>query len=113
MDEDFSLVQPFDLITKDVFELRRMIKEKKKNVHKAQEKELSRERDPPRKQVNEREKQVMRKERSKDLEGAEAKLVQNPQGNQSDREMGVDKDDKKNSTNEESHISNGKGYMLI
>lgn len=71
MDEDFSLVQPFDLITKDVFELRRMIKEKKKNVHKAQEKELSRERDPPRKQVNEREKQVMRKERSKDLEGAE------------------------------------------
>lgn len=43
MDEDFSFLQPLDLITKDVNELQKIIKEKKKNREEARGKELDRE----------------------------------------------------------------------
>ncbi|CAA2986253.1 WD40 repeat-containing HOS15-like [Olea europaea subsp. europaea] len=43
VDEDFSFLQPLDLITKDVNELQKIIKEKKKNREEARGKELDRE----------------------------------------------------------------------
>ncbi|KAD4585694.1 hypothetical protein E3N88_23295 [Mikania micrantha] len=41
IDEDFSFIQPIDLITKNVYELQQMIKEKKQNAHKAKKREKS------------------------------------------------------------------------
>ncbi|KAL3505093.1 hypothetical protein ACH5RR_034934 [Cinchona calisaya] len=43
MDEDFQFLQPLDLITKDVHELQKMIKEKKENLHR--DKPMGKERD--------------------------------------------------------------------
>ncbi|PWA53942.1 G-protein beta WD-40 repeat-containing protein [Artemisia annua] len=39
IDEDFSFIQPIDLITKDVYELQQMIKEKKQSLQKAKNRE--------------------------------------------------------------------------
>ncbi|KAI3773740.1 hypothetical protein L1987_48271 [Smallanthus sonchifolius] len=39
IDEDFSFIQPIDLITKNVYELQQMINEKKQNVKKAKNRE--------------------------------------------------------------------------
>ncbi|KAL2499623.1 WD-40 repeat family protein [Abeliophyllum distichum] len=43
VDEDFSFLQPLDVITKDVNELQKIIKDKKKNQQEARGKELDRE----------------------------------------------------------------------
>ncbi|MFS7910271.1 putative transcription factor WD40-like family [Helianthus anomalus] len=42
VDEDFSFIQPIDLITKNVYELQQMIKEKKLNVQKTKNREKNR-----------------------------------------------------------------------
>ncbi|KAJ0804706.1 putative transcription factor WD40-like family [Helianthus annuus] len=42
VDEDFSFIQPIDLITKNVYELQQMIKEKKQNVQKTKNREKNR-----------------------------------------------------------------------
>ena len=43
IDEDFSFIQPIDLITKDVNELRRMVREKRRSSRKDREKESEKE----------------------------------------------------------------------
>ncbi|KAJ9560139.1 hypothetical protein OSB04_005299 [Centaurea solstitialis] len=43
IDEDFSFIQPIDLITKDVYELQRMIKEKKESLQKTKHREKNKE----------------------------------------------------------------------
>lgn len=43
IDEDFSFIQPIDLITKDVYELQKMIKEKKENLQKTKHREKNKE----------------------------------------------------------------------
>ncbi|CAM8986636.1 hypothetical protein QQ045_006216 [Rhodiola kirilowii] len=42
VDEDFLFLQPLDIITKNVEELRQIIKEKKKNLQKEKEREKER-----------------------------------------------------------------------
>ncbi|KAL8261101.1 hypothetical protein R6Q59_025150 [Mikania micrantha] len=42
IDEDFSFIQPIDLITKNVYELQQMIKEKKQNLQKTKNREKNR-----------------------------------------------------------------------
>ncbi|XP_076914660.1 WD40 repeat-containing protein HOS15-like [Bidens hawaiensis] len=42
IDEDFSFIQPIDLITKDVYELQQMIKEKKQTAQKSKNREKNR-----------------------------------------------------------------------
>lgn len=43
IDEDFSFIQPIDLITKDVYELQKMIKEKKESLQKTKNREKNKE----------------------------------------------------------------------
>ncbi|KAJ0785688.1 putative transcription factor WD40-like family [Helianthus annuus] len=78
VDEDFSFIQPIDLITKNVYELQQMIKEKKQNVQKTKnrdnrehEQEHSREKDKEhfREKEIEREKERLHvREREKKVE---------------------------------------------
>ncbi|KAI5684494.1 hypothetical protein M9H77_05722 [Catharanthus roseus] len=112
-DEDFSFLQPLDLITKDVSELQRTIKEKRKNERKARDKELIRDPEPARGTGNDGDKQVIGKECEKDLERTEDKPIEKEQGDHSDREMDTDREDKKNYGNEENGISQGPDPMEI
>ncbi|MCD7470778.1 hypothetical protein HAX54_010888 [Datura stramonium] len=72
-DEDFQFLQPLDLITKDVYELKKIIKEKKEKLQKDKprrkdkantDRERDREREPARER--EKEKQQKEKERERD-----------------------------------------------
>ncbi|KAI7726008.1 hypothetical protein M8C21_006510 [Ambrosia artemisiifolia] len=76
IDEDFSFIQPIDLITKNVYELQQMINEKKQNAQKAknreknkgnreQEQEHSREKD---KETSREKEKEHAKEREKEIE---------------------------------------------
>ncbi|XP_044503972.1 WD40 repeat-containing protein HOS15-like isoform X2 [Mangifera indica] len=70
MDEDISFLQPLDLITKNVCELRQMVKEKKKNVpgNKDKEKDVDREHEGERSRAKEKEKHDKDKEREREKE---------------------------------------------
>ncbi|KAK8716642.1 hypothetical protein V6N13_043947 [Hibiscus sabdariffa] len=74
MDEDFSFLQPLDIITKDVNQLRQMIKEKRKNIQKdrnkdkEKDKEVERENEGERGRVREKVRHEKEKEREKERE---------------------------------------------
>lgn len=70
VDEDFSFLQPLDLITKDVSELRQIIKEKRKSIHKDRDKdkELDKEHEGERVRLRERDRQEREREREKEHE---------------------------------------------
>lgn len=55
LDEDFSLLQPLDLITKDVHELRQIISERRKKLHKERSKELEKEHEAERGRARDKE----------------------------------------------------------
>lgn len=110
MDEDFSFLQPLDLITKDVCELRQMVKEKKKNVpgDKDKEKEVDREHEGERSRAKEKEKHDKEKERERDKEkidkGKEReKLLED----HTDQEMLTNQEDKVNEKPEENGVPKG------
>nr|XP_043636512.1 WD40 repeat-containing protein HOS15 isoform X2 [Erigeron canadensis] len=72
MDEDFSFIQPIDLITKDVYELQQMIKEKKQGLQKGKSREKNKEnstsaREHEQELAREREKELA-KEREREIE---------------------------------------------
>ncbi|XP_060173389.1 WD40 repeat-containing protein HOS15-like isoform X1 [Lycium barbarum] len=78
MDEDFQFLQPLDLITKDVYELQKIIKEKKEKLQKDKPRRKDKanadhERDHERESAREREKekQQKQKERERDRERSE------------------------------------------
>lgn len=76
MDEDFQLLQPLDLITKDVDELQKIIKEKKENLIREQprgkEKDaVENDREHEREPSKEREKEKQQKEKDRDRERTE------------------------------------------
>ncbi|CAI0406241.1 unnamed protein product [Linum tenue] len=83
-DEDFSLLQPLDLITKDVRELRQMIKERKKSLQK--ERETEREKEKEKEKEKEREKD---KETEKEHERERARIREKER---QEREKEVEKD---------------------
>ncbi|XXG57012.1 hypothetical protein AAC387_Pa03g4282 [Persea americana] len=97
VDDDFSFLQPLDLITKDVYELRQIIKEKKENIQKEREKnkekDMECDREPERERGREKErerqeKEKERQERDKEREKDRGKL-------EKDRERGKEKDKEK------------------
>ncbi|KAA8522626.1 hypothetical protein F0562_013013 [Nyssa sinensis] len=114
VDEDFSFLQPLDLITKDVYELRQMIKEKKKNQQKCREKEVDREREGECGRARERESQDREKEREKDRERTEKDKEREKQHeDHNDREMFMVQEDMVNGKHEENGISGGPEPMDI
>ncbi|CAL5366831.1 unnamed protein product [Camellia sinensis] len=116
MDEDFSFLQPLDLITKDVYALQQMIKDKKKSQQKDMDKEFDREHDEgERKHVREREKHDREKEREKDKERTEKDKEKKKQHEgHTLREMVTDQEDKVDVIkHEENGISGGSEPMDI
>ncbi|TQE12152.1 hypothetical protein C1H46_002222 [Malus baccata] len=116
LDEDFSFLQPLDLITKDVNQLRQMITEKRKNSQmdkdkdkehesyqkKDKDKELEKEHDGERARVREKE----RKEREKDFEKDRERIEKNKERekqreDRNDRDVVRDQEDKVNVRHEE------------
>ncbi|KAM0975815.1 hypothetical protein FF1_018817 [Malus domestica] len=123
LDEDFSFLQPLDLITKDVNQLRQMITEKRKNSQmdkdkdkehesyqkKDKDKELEKEHDGERARVREKE----RKEREKDFEKDRERIEKNKERekqreDRNDRDVVRDQEDKVNVRHEENGASGGR-----
>ncbi|MFS7951724.1 putative transcription factor WD40-like family [Helianthus anomalus] len=68
IDEDFSFIQPIDLITKNVYELQQMINEKKQNAQKAKTREKNKgNREPEQEHSREKDKESSR-EKEKEIE---------------------------------------------
>ncbi|XP_070672148.1 WD40 repeat-containing protein HOS15 isoform X2 [Malus domestica] len=120
LDEDFSFLQPLDLITKDVNQLGQMIKEKRKNAQKDKykdkehesyekkdkDKEHEKEHEGERAQVREKE----RKEREKDFEKDRERIEKNKEREKqledhNDRDVVRDQEDKVNVKHEENGAS--------
>ncbi|XWS33545.1 hypothetical protein CRYUN_Cryun22dG0092200 [Craigia yunnanensis] len=108
MDEDFSFLQPLDIITKDVNQLRQMIKEKRKNIQKDRDKdrdkdkEVDPEHEGERGRVREKERQEREKERENEREKSESnkereKLPEELAG----RDMIMDQEDKEDAVKHE------------
>ncbi|GMI98028.1 high expression of osmotically responsive genes 15, OLIGOCELLULA1 [Hibiscus trionum] len=95
MDEDFSFLQPLDIITKDVNQLRQMIKEKRKNIQKDKDKEVDREREGERARVREKERHEKEREREKEREEAESNKEREKQPEElADGAMVIDQEEK-------------------
>ncbi|KAE7999670.1 hypothetical protein FH972_004076 [Carpinus fangiana] len=103
LDEDFSFLQPLDLITKDVYELRQIIKEKRKNLQKDgdkdkdKDKELDLEHEGERRRIRDKERHEREKEREKekDKERTEKDMEREKQPeDHTDREMVTDQEEK-------------------
>ncbi|CAL9002210.1 unnamed protein product [Prunus brigantina] len=117
LDEDFSLINPLDLITKDLYQLRQMIKEKRKNLQKdrdkdkehesyKKDKELEKEHEGERARVKENERQEREKEFEKDRERIEKNKEQEKQHeDHNDRDMVTDQEEKINVKHEENGAS--------
>ncbi|OMO56545.1 hypothetical protein CCACVL1_26457 [Corchorus capsularis] len=110
MDEDFSFLQPLDIITKDVNQLRQMIKEKRKNIQKdrdkdkdkEKDKEYDREHEGERVRVREKERHEKEREREKDKEKAERDKEREKQPEElADRDMPMDQEDRDTVKHEE------------
>ncbi|AES94615.2 putative transcription factor WD40-like family [Medicago truncatula] len=101
-DEDFSFLQPLDLITKDVHELKKMVNERRRKRQRGKTKESEKEHDGDRGLTREKERQEREKEREKDKENLENHKEQELQNeNQISREMVSDQEDKINGTKKE------------
>ncbi|CAI9111350.1 OLC1v1011559C2 [Oldenlandia corymbosa var. corymbosa] len=110
VDEEFSFLQPMDLITKDVNELRRIVRERrKKEVKNAKEKEVNKEHEGARGLVKEREKQVRKREREKVAE----KFEEKPKEKEQIKMVDPNHEDQRNVRQEEVRISGGAEPMEI
>uniref|UniRef100_A0A5B6YHJ6 Putative F-box-like/WD repeat-containing protein TBL1XR1 isoform X1 n=1 Tax=Davidia involucrata TaxID=16924 RepID=A0A5B6YHJ6_DAVIN len=88
MDEDFSFLQPLDLITKDVYELQKIIKEKKENLQKDRHREKNKDSNGfdqahEREHAREREKERQQREKERERERMD---------NDKEQEKGKDKE---------------------
>ncbi|XP_059456618.1 WD40 repeat-containing protein HOS15 isoform X1 [Corylus avellana] len=120
LDEDFSFLQPLDLITKDVYELRQIIKEKRKNLQKDgdkdKDKELDLEHEGERRRIRDKERHEREKEREKekDKERAEKDMEREKQPeDHTDREMVTDQEDKVNLKHKDNGVFVGPEPMDI
>lgn len=86
-DDDFSFIQPLDLITKDACELQRIIKEKKENLHK--DRFEANEKNTESKQDNEQEHAQAREE---EKQGRENEQEHDKEMSNKDREQETVKD---------------------
>ncbi|PSS36049.1 F-box-like/WD repeat-containing protein [Actinidia chinensis var. chinensis] len=114
MDEDFSFLHPSDLITKDVYELRQIIKERKKNQQKGRDKEFDGEHEGELNQAKVRERHHREKDREKDRVKTEKDKVREKQHeDQTDREMVTDEAYKVKVRHDENGIHGGTEPMDI
>lgn len=116
MDEDFSFLQPLDLITKDVYELRQIVKEKRKSLHRERDKdkELDREQEGECVRVRDKERHEREKECEKDKDRAEKdKEKEKPQEEQPEREMVTDQEDKVDVKQEDNGVCGGKFVVFL
>ncbi|KAK9949058.1 hypothetical protein M0R45_004603 [Rubus argutus] len=114
VDEDFSLLQPLDLIQNDVYQLRQIIKDRRKNLQKDRDKdkELEKEREGERTRVREKE----RLEREKEFEKSRERVEKNKEVEKSkeqekhhedpnDRDRATEQEEKVNVKHEENGAS--------
>lgn len=117
MDEDFSFLQPMDLITKDVCELRQMVKEKKKNLNGDRDKEndVDRGHEIEHGRVKEKERLDREKECERDKERVEnEKEPEKQHESHPDKEMLTVQEEKVNSKPEENGVLQGeKGFLIF
>ncbi|XP_062154641.1 WD40 repeat-containing protein HOS15 isoform X2 [Alnus glutinosa] len=118
LDEDFSFLQPLDLITKDVYELRQIIKEKRKNLQKDgdrdKDKELDRDHEGERGRIRDKERHDREKEREKDKERTEKDKGREKQHeDHTDREKVTDQEDKVNVKHKDNGVFGGPEPMDI
>lgn len=94
-----------DLITKDVSELRLILRERRKNLQKEKDKEVEKEPEVERGRPKEKEKHEREKEREKD------KPREKPAEDLADREMIIDQEEK--AKPEENGVSGGENIFLL
>ncbi|CAL0314387.1 unnamed protein product [Lupinus luteus] len=114
LDEDFSFLQPVDLITKDMHELRKMINERRKKAQKDRDKESGKEHGGERVRVREKERHEKDKECEKDRAKVENRKEQEQSpGNQINRQMVIDQEDNATVNHEENGAFGGPEPMDI
>ncbi|KAI4315018.1 hypothetical protein L6164_027869 [Bauhinia variegata] len=111
LDEDFSFLQPLDLITKDVHELRQMINERRKKLQKDRNEDSRKENEGEHARARE-------KEREKECENDREKVENDKEReqhheNHTDREMVIDQEDKVAVKHEENGALGGPEPMDI
>jgi hypothetical protein len=108
-DEDFSFLQPLDLITKDVHELKKMINERRRKLQKGKNKESEKEHEGDRGRVREKERHEKEKESEKDKDKVENHKEQELHNeNQISRDMVSDQEDKVNGAKKEDKVNGAK-----
>ncbi|OVA15925.1 WD40 repeat [Macleaya cordata] len=121
-DDDFSFLQPLDLITKDVNELRQIIKEKKENLQKEREKGTEKDKDFNQEngQDGRREKENERQEKERDRERDRDRIEKDSEQEKEkhheehiDREPVRDHEDKVNVKPEDNGVVGGPEPMDI
>ncbi|KAK8471737.1 hypothetical protein PHAVU_002G014600 [Phaseolus vulgaris] len=96
LDEDFSFLQPLELITKDVHELGKMVNERRKKLHKDRNKKSEKEHEGGRGWVKGKERHERAKECEKDRDQAEnLKELEQKRGNQTSKELVTDQEQNK------------------
>lgn len=104
VDEDFSFLEPLDLITKDVNELQKIIKEKKKILQKDKDKDkdLDQELEGERGRASDKRRVEREREHEKDREKKEKDKVQQKQHeDHKEKEMDIDVEARDNMKHEE------------
>ncbi|KAI8550011.1 hypothetical protein RHMOL_Rhmol06G0070800 [Rhododendron molle] len=97
MEDDFSFLQPLDLITKDVYELRKIIKEKKENLQQDRQRDIDKDTNEPDREhekehahTKEKEKPQREKEREQDRGKVEKHKEQKGKGKEKPHEDHID-----------------------
>lgn len=97
MEDDFSFLQPLDLITKDVYELRKIIKEKKENLQQDRQRDIDKDTNEPDREherehahTKEKEKPQREKEREQDKGRVEKHKEQKGKGKEKPHEDHID-----------------------
>lgn len=101
MEDDFSFLQPLDLITKDVYELRKIIKEKKENLQQDRQRDIDKDTNEPDREherehahTKEKEKPQREKEREQDRGRVEKHKEQKGKGKEKPPEDHIDSNSK-------------------
>ncbi|KAB1200294.1 F-box-like/WD repeat-containing protein TBL1XR1, partial [Morella rubra] len=103
LDEDFSFLQPLDLITKDVYELRQIVKDKRKSLHRERDKDKDKDKD----------KELDREQEGECVRAEKDKEKEKPQEEQPEREMVTDQEDKVDVKQEDNGVCGGPEPMDI
>ncbi|GAB2279615.1 WD40 repeat-containing protein hos15 [Dionaea muscipula] len=111
-DDDFSFLQPMDLITKDVYELRRMVKEKKKTLRKDRDKEHEREHGGERKRGRDKGRQEREKSIGKDREVKIQDEKPKAEDASGDKEVVTEPENKVSIRSEENGVSVGQAVAI-